>query len=228
MKKYRGIIWGTFFIIGAILVLANAFLGFMPLSPMVCCIIALPLMIEGFISSNFFGFFIPPAIILTVFSEEVGLKEQAPYILIASILISIGLTAILRKPSARFGKVHLEKNMTFEDVTNDDMSCCVNFGASTKYIRSQNFEKAQLSCKFGALSAYFDETTLSPNGAVLYVDVQFGAVEIYIPKTWRVLSEISAFLGGVDEKGKNLPEPNSPVLTIKGNVCLAGVEIRYV
>ena len=48
------------------------------------------------------------------------------------------------------------------------------------------------------------------------------------PKHWKVTKSVSAFMGGVEEKARNYPAPDSPTLNIAGNIKLAGIEIHYV
>lgn len=77
-----------------------------------------------------------------------------------------------------------------------------SFGASTKYINSDEFEFAQL-------------------------DVSFAGVELYIPKTWNVINQIDVTFGGVDEKNKN-QSAGVPTLTLMGDVSFSGVTIIYI
>jgi len=116
----------------------------------------------------------------------------------------------------------------YENVNGGDIRYGVRFGSDTKYVVSDNLEKAYLSCKFGSLKVYFDNVRLSPAGATIHINAEFSGVELFIPKTWQIRRNASNFLGGVEEKGRNTPDPNSPVLTITGNVSFSGVVIYYV
>jgi hypothetical protein len=79
------------------------------------------------------------------------------------------------------------------------------------------------------LEVYFDQATLDPNGAEIYLDCSFGAIKLYIPKHWQVIDSIHASLGGVENNTRLAkPAENAPKLTLTGNVSLGGIEIQYI
>lgn len=102
-----------------------------------------------------------------------------------------------------------------------------SFGASTKYINSDEFEFAQLECAFGGLKVYFDNAVIQKGNATVQLDVSFAGVELYIPKTWNVINQIDVTFGGVDEKNKN-QSAGVPTLTLMGDVSFSGVTIIYI
>ncbi|HCA28557.1 MAG TPA: hypothetical protein DEP23_02725 [Ruminococcaceae bacterium] len=79
------------------------------------------------------------------------------------------------------------------------------------------------------MEVYFDQAQLSPEGAEVFVDVSFGAIELYIPRHWNVENNVHASLVGVEEARRfNNASENSPKLTLTGNVSLGGLEINYI
>jgi hypothetical protein len=79
------------------------------------------------------------------------------------------------------------------------------------------------------LEVYFDQATLSPNGAEVYCNCKFGAIELIVPRTWRVVDKLNCTLGGVDNKHRHSsPAEDAPRLTVLGDVSLGGIEIKYV
>ena len=228
-KSWRKIAWGIFLMGAAILVIANACYGFIEFFPLICAVIIAPMVIESLIHLNFVGVFIPIALLGIVFEKPLGIQAITPWpILAAAVLLTIGFSILFHKHNKWFGRMHFDSSETFEDVLEDDMVCTVKFGASTKFIKSENFEKAYLNCSFGSIKAYFDDAKLSPNGALLRIDASFSGVELFIPKHWRVENGASAFAAGVDEKSRNVPDSNSPLLKITGNLSFSGIEIYYV
>ena len=225
----RKIAWGLFLLGAAALVIANAYYQFAGFFPFLCLLVLAPVIIESLIHLSFTGVFMPAALLGIVFSKELGLEAITPWpILAAAALLSIGFSILFRKHDRWLQKWHLEDNETFENIEDDEMNCTVKFGESTKYIISENFERAYLNCSFGAIKAYFDNAKLSPNGATLYISANFSGIELYIPKNWKITRGISAVAGGVEEKARNIPDPDSPVLNITGNVRFAGVVIHYI
>ena len=233
MKKrsntIRKIVWGLFLVGAACLIIGNAFEPFADFFSLLCVILLAPVIIESLIHLSFTGVFIPLALLGIVFRDQLGIWPITPWpILAAAALLSIGFSIIFHKHDKWFGKFHFEENKTFENIADDEMTCTVKFGAGTKFILSENFEKAYLNCSFGEIKAYFDNAKLSPDGAQLYISAMCSSVELYIPRNWKVSNNISAFMGGAYEKSRNVPDPDSPVLNISGELRLSGMFIYYI
>jgi len=228
-SSLRKIAWGVFLMAAAVLVIANGYYKFMEFWPLVCVIVMTPIVVSSLWHFSFAGVFIPIAVLGIVFSKQLGIEAITPWpILAAAVLLSIGFSIIFHKKDKWLGRWHMEENETFENVDDDEMTCTVKFGSSTKFIRSENFEKAYLNCRYGAIKAYFDNAKLSPDGAELNIAATCSGIELFIPKHWRISNGLDAFLGGVEEKSRNVPDPDSPVLTITGNIKLSGIVIYYV
>ncbi|MBQ3420966.1 MAG: hypothetical protein K5986_03365 [Clostridium sp.] len=58
-------------------------------------------------------------------------------------------------------------------------------------------------------------------------DLTFGGSEIYVPKSWKVINNVSCTLGGVSEKNRGTGE-GSNVLELTGRATFGGVTIIYV
>jgi predicted membrane protein len=198
--------------------------NYMDFFPLIALIVMIPVAVTCILSRNFGGIFIPLAILGIVFDTQLGIEQLTPLpILAAAVLLTIGFSVIFQKVPkiGIFGE-------DFGTVEDGDSSCAVVFGGSTKYFKSDNFEEGSLKCSFGGIEAYFDDVKLSPRGATLHISVQFGGIEIYVPKTWRVQINTTAILGAVEESGKHNPDPDSPTLTIVGTCSFGGVDILYV
>jgi hypothetical protein len=239
MKKnqIRKIAWGVFLICAAGLIIANALYGFTEFSTLLLTIGVVLVAIPIIESCSITGIFIPLAVLGIIFNEQLGIERLTPLpILAAAVLLTVGFSVIFHKKnkSHRFGAFNFEDLENFESgfesgfESESETSSTVKFGSCTKYVASENLEKAHFKCDFGALAAYFTESKLSPNGATLYISANFSGVELYVPKHWNVQNNLTVVLGGVEEKGKNIPAIDSPVFTIVGSVNLSGVEIHYV
>ncbi|MDR2546464.1 MAG: hypothetical protein LBC96_03000 [Lachnospiraceae bacterium] len=228
--KVRKIIWGVFLIGAAGLVIANAMYDLMSFLPLICVILLLPLIIESIVCRNFVLVFIPIACLGIIFAEPLGIESITPWpILAAAALLTIGFSIIFHQKG--IGKWLGNSVTSWEDIesiVDEELSCSVKFGSTTKYFVSDDMEKAYLNCEFGHLMAYFDEAKLSVNGGTLFLNARFGGVELFIPKHWRIENKLATRFGGVNESGRNNAASDAPLLTIKGNTEFAGVEIKFV
>ena len=106
----------------------------------------------------------------------------------------------------------------------------VAFGGTSRYIHADQLETAHLSCSFGGIDIFFDHAELSPNGATVHIDCKFGGIDMYVPRHWRINEQLNCTMGAADVNNSRLAThtPDSPQLTITGNVLFGGVDIWYV
>ena len=158
-------------------------------------------------------------------------------VLIAATLISFGLSLIFPKKKVynqQFNnrQYHQPSNEQFSRVVNEadanHVKCNVNFSSEIKYINSEAFEGADIACSFAAAKIYFDNAILKTNQAAIRLNVAFSGVELYIPRTWRVVNYTSAFLGGIEEDGMGSKLPDAPEINLYGEISFGGVTIHYV
>ena len=94
-------------------------------------------------------------------------------------------------------------------------------------MNSENFKYAQFDASFGEIKAYLDNAKIEGHDAQINVDVSFAGVELYLPKQWTVINQVSAVFGAVDEKNRNQSD-GTVKLTLTGKVSFGGVTIIYV
>ena len=241
--------WGLLLLLAAALIIANQIGGFADfgVGSVIVGVICLAIFIQCIVGRSFAVIPFPLGALYFVFQGHFGWPHIGFWILlVAAALASTGLAVLLPKKNIFLKKVGRGRySSTYEydddyksdktkskftsdnDEKNFDIS--VEFGSSSRYLRSDSLESVRLNCRFGGLEVYFDEVELSPNGAEVFLDCSFGAIELNIPKHWKVKEDISCSLGGVDSKRKrNEPSDDSPELIIRGNVSLGGVDINYV
>lgn len=247
MKTNRQWYWGIFFVLAAVVVVISQ-LGLLtvPLVNVIITLFLIPIFITSVIKVNFFGMLFSVALGLIVNGKVLGITQVGSWtILVAALLASIGLSLLFKRN--RFhnnhnwnqnnnyqynnaaNKTYVEHKVsgTTENTDNDVVQHKVSFSSSTQYIKSPNFKQADFSASFGALKVFFDGASLSPEGAHVNLDISFAGVELYIPKEWKVENNISATLGGVDEKNRHYVN-EGPVLYLEGNVSFGGIEIVYI
>ena len=104
----------------------------------------------------------------------------------------------------------------------------VTFGSVNHIVVDPVFKGARIRNSFGATIIDLRRTSLEDGETYIDVDCNFGGVEIYLPSSWRVHSQIKSFLGATEDKrflsGDQSDESKRVVL--RGNVSFGGVEIK--
>ena len=114
-----------------------------------------------------------------------------------------------------------------DDTNNPYIS--VSFGYASRYLHADNLETAELNCSFGGMEVYFDNVTLSPNGAEVDVTCSFGSIEIYVPSHWRVIDDLNASLANAEVSRKlQNNDPNAPTLRVTGSISLGNCEVKRI
>lgn len=231
MNKNK-IMWGVLLVLAAIILIVGE-MGYYPevnLFSIVATVILIGIIIKSIIKLSFEGILFPLAFICIINKEILGLTEISPWIMLfAALLGSIGLSMIFDKGSKKGYNCKWDsKDIDIVDIEDEGhVKFHTSFGGGTKYVNTDKFEQADLSCQFGGMEVYFDKAVMHNGKAVIRLDVSFSGVELYIPKEWTVVNQINVVLGGVEEKRGAQGEPDK-VVTIIGNVKFAGVEIIYV
>lgn len=234
--KHRNWFWGILFLLAAVFLIASQTTSFREigaLSILATVLLAL-VIIHSIVYRNFFGIFIPIALLYMVYTQPLQLIIISPWLLIsAAILASTGFSIIFRcRPQKSMHDCHhgMEHvNHTAENMDDNHPYAKVSFGASSKYLHADCLKEGEFYVSFGALELYLDQARLSPDGAKLFLDCSFGAIKLYVPRSWQVQDNLHATLGGVDNDLRAArPDADSPVLTLNGNIQFSGVEIRYI
>ncbi|MCL2355941.1 MAG: cell wall-active antibiotics response protein [Defluviitaleaceae bacterium] len=215
------VLLGLYLVAAAALVIANAYFEFFGFWQLLALLALVPAVVSGILYRNFGGVFLPLALLLIVFSEPLGIPISPFPIIAAGVLLTIAFSIMFpgRWRKAKIGDIG--------GVSGDELTCSVAFGATAKHFQGENVSQMSIDCNFGSVEARFDEVTLDPNGAILNVSVNFGGLDLYIPRDWNVVNELSVAVGGADESGKCTATSESPTLKIIGNVAFGGVDIHY-
>ena len=131
-----------------------------------------------------------------------------------------------------YGQDYSEENEKTKIEEGDDANnpyISVSFGYASRYLHADNLESAELNCSFGGMEVYFDNVTLSPNGAEVEVNCSFGSIEIYVPSHWRVIDDMNSSLANA-EVSRRLQgnDADAPTIRVTGSVSLGNVEVRRI
>lgn len=232
MKK-RNIFWGVIFILIAACILFEK-LGYFSGINVFKVILAAGLcaiLVENIPKLNFAGILFPIAFLAILFDEVLHIESLTPWPVLGIALFgSIGLSLI-------FPQKHKEYNGEYDSASfsgtttqefNNVIDGYVSFNSSIKYIHSQNFERGNFKSSFGTLKVYFDQAVLNNNGATVEVNVSFGTITLFIPRSWNVQINAETSFGNIDEKGARTPVVDASVLYVTGEVSFGSLEIVYI
>ena len=102
-----------------------------------------------------------------------------------------------------------------------------NFGGGIEYIRSNDFQCADIQLAFSGLKVYFDDAVIQGTEATLCIATNFSGLELYIPSEWAVEDQLHYFAGGTEVKQRPQNIAPTKTLRLEGNVAFGGVTIQY-
>lgn len=238
MKRGKNIFWGLLFILGAIFIIVNKLGYFQDINVLtvVFTIILAGVLIDSILRRSFGGILFSLAFLCILYDKTLGIETLTPWpVLVAALCGTIGLNMIFKekKRSWNSEKMHRgwdkEKYKEVIDEESDEwVRCEVSFSSTTKYINSTSFRKADLECSFGNMNVYFDNAILGGGSALVNVEVSFGDMKLYIPKTWKVVMNLDNSFGGCKEYGSCAANSEENVLMLSGEVSFGALEIYYI
>ena len=167
--------------------------------------------------------------------------------LIPVLLIGIGLIVIFRprnEPCRRknrqnfpgndesfvAGKSTTETNFIPMEPNEADSGEHINvqavLGGIKRNVQSKNFKGGEILSFLGGSEINFMQADIQ-HPIVLEINNVFGGTKLIIPSNWDVQNNISAVLGGVEDKrvfNNNVPDSNKKIL-LKGSCVFGGIEI---
>lgn len=192
--------------------------------------------INGLIKLSPGNMLFPLAFMAILFDETLDIEHLTPWpVLFAALFGTIGINMIFggrRKKNVEInGKKYQwdgRKNIVEESSQSDEtFDCEVAFGASVKYVNSQNLRAARIETSFGNSTIYFDHARLMNAQATVNVETSFGKTTLYVPKEWNVSVNVSKAFGGATEQGKCTPNGEN-TLIIMGEVSFGSLEVIYI
>ena len=116
--------------------------------------------------------------------------------------------------------------ISMDDGDHDYFDITTVFGGSKRKVFSKNFKGGETTCIFGGSEIDLSQSDIQGNVVIDVVQI-FGGVKIILPANWQLKSDITAVLGGVDDK-RNVPTSYSPdkKVIMTGFVMFGGVEIK--
>jgi hypothetical protein len=253
------VVWGLAFILAAVAIALNAVgvisVEGLSAGDVFWSITMVLILILSIPHRFWFGIFFPVAVLFMIFAGPLGLDVQRVSLWVCfgvALLLSIGFSILFHKRRHRRWRdkwAYVQEGPAYvyhygaDDAGSDDVGAggsaesvagsvvrvSVNFGNVIRYINSNDLERVEAECNFGSMKLYFDNARPQAAGALIVLDVNFGATELFIPRTWAVVNELKNSLSGVEEK--NLPPSGiekTARVTITGEANLSSVSIIYI
>lgn len=201
----------------------------------VASVFLVAIFIKSIVALNFFGIFVPIAILYSIYQHPLNL----PYIyfwklFFAAILLSMGLHMLIRKKKHIFHHHKKIDNCSFssgnrdETLTGNRLYAKASFCDSSKYLHSDSLEKGEFILSFGQMNIYFDQVQLSPDGAEIYLDCSCGEMNVYLPRNWHVKDKLRATFGSVENTSRPFADISGPEITLNGEVKFGSIQIHYI
>jgi predicted membrane protein len=102
------------------------------------------------------------------------------------------------------------------------------FGSVQKNIISKDFKGGEINVVFGGAEINLSQAELT-GASTLEVNIVFGGTKLIVPPHWEIKSELTAVMGGVEDKRmarKEFSTEETKILVLKGDVVFGGLEIR--
>jgi len=228
-------IWGLIFIILAAMILLRGFGIFATLFSWKIIVAAFLVMwlLDGLKRKDWGSILFPIAFLAVLFGGD---HIKAGSVIGAALFGTIGLGILLGKNKNNNHTDYIEYRQVDGDtpnrpsnqnVSDNTFTFSTSFNSGVKYVKADDFERANINCSFGEVKVYFDDAQIHCDEAIVSVDNKFGSVNLYFPKEWYVTNEAVAMFGGVEEKNRSITNGN-PKVKIVGNIGFGNVTVTYI
>lgn len=103
----------------------------------------------------------------------------------------------------------------------------VFFGSTEVQGAGLTVSHANLTCVFGSARLDLRAATLAQPEVTLELFVLFGSLELRVPASWRVVTDVQPIFGSADERG--VPpslEDTPPTLRVRGTVIFGNADLE--
>jgi hypothetical protein len=110
------------------------------------------------------------------------------------------------------------------DEESDELALVAVWNGIELKSRAKAFKGGSMLAWWGGIEADLRDAQLAP-GARLSTSTLFGGIQIEVPPSWRVESNVKAIAGGVDARTPAQDDPDAPVLTLDGMALFGGIAV---
>lgn len=103
----------------------------------------------------------------------------------------------------------------------------VFFGSADVQGTGTALSGGSLTCVFASARADLRAATLAVEEVTLEIFVLFGSVELRVPASWRVVTDVQPIFGSAEERGvAPLLGDTPPTLRVRGTVIFGSIELE--
>jgi predicted membrane protein len=115
-----------------------------------------------------------------------------------------------------------------ETVSADELRRSVTMGGLTLMVSSQQFKGGTLHATMSGVQIDLRRATISGDEATLELSLLMSGVELYVPTSWRVVNDLSPFMGAVEDKTELQPDAAGlqKKLVLRGGMTMSAVTIK--
>lgn len=143
------------------------------------------------------------------------------------LIIGLGVAIIVKKRKPAKGPaIPGYANETFRKDYIDDVAV---FGGGSKVLVSDNFKGGNITAIFGGSEIDLTNCKLAEGENVLDVLLIFGGSDIFVPKEWNVIINVTPLFGGFSNKVIRDPAlaiDTTRTLVVKGTALFGGGEVK--
>jgi hypothetical protein len=99
-------------------------------------------------------------------------------------------------------------------------------GGSSRKSSSQDFKGGDFTAIMGGCEVDLRDARIGDTPAVVDVFAFWGGVDIRVPPDWVVDGQVTAILGGFENRTGTIPTDPSQVLVVRGLAMMGGVDVR--
>jgi hypothetical protein len=144
---------------------------------------------------------------------DVGVRELWPVFI---ILAGIGIL------TRGFGQRDGKSSPRVDDrISYSGILCGLN-----PKISSQSFKGGEVNAVMGGVEVDLRQADIGDEEAVLVVFAMMGGIEIKVPRTWTVSSQVTPFMGAMEDETDQSEAVPEKHLVIQGFVMMGGVEVN--
>lgn len=148
------------------------------------------------------------------------------------VFIIIGIVVLINSKKERKMKDRIHQQY-FTDSTeykteNGFVYSNNSFGSIKQIVLDPLFKGATIVNRFGGTILDLRNTSIQTGETYVYVDCNFGGIEIYVPDNWIIKTEVSNMFSGTEDKRyiRNHQSDSPYILVIRGNASFSGIEIK--
>lgn len=242
MKTSQRIFWGLILIGTAVFLVLNQ-MGLITatvgIGTIAMGIICLAIMVSSIANRSFGGFFFSIGLAWLMFWRVLRLPEVSWTVVLAVvILLTIGFNILFPNKSRKHHAHNKWEAYGDEGQVGEHQQVCNeekdgqvylsnSFGATAKYIQTQDLRGADIKNSFGEMKVYFDGAVINNSPVIVHVENSFGELQLFVPNSWNVQHDVNVFAGEFQENNKTTGN-GEPVVKIEGNVSFGEIQVTYV